>query len=562
MPKLDFQTQQPAQGDQNQPQNYSTCLEDVPQPSAYPRPPKPPITCALLLKLDLKLFIQRHRFRHEINFDPDLRLIPNLSGKEGKKRQDRAEKFWCALKTELARFLANREQFYGPDGRFIDWTLPTLLKTVKEIILILIPQHDHQVLKDGLDTELVMQQLRHGVTDVEKLARWLSSLLKCHCDPVRHDSIDGMYELLSNGNSNSDPEELVKGMERLLGILEMMKLDDANYQLQNHRPAIIEGTILFEYKFFEEMIKSAEIDVSRAKQWYRDAELQFATNRSHFGEMGVFFEAFTRLVLPSSADQCIPNTFCLDTDIIINLRDGILDVINLEVCWRLFQDLQRSHRRSRGHLPTPALDAATSRSCSLTIDFNFNTRLEAGQSPSLDFCAVDCGANSTDSAPTPPAYRATMRNEFSEGNRAFYSPLVSLLESAAPGLHGSARWQSMSSKIALQIFRHIEAPKTRLVDLEKELALNTCNTESPLYREVEKSFHRRLLAVLGTRVRKCRSMSCFALFSAWKQRKKVLRRHNVIKYIAFRLAHLGIVHWRIWSKLAYTTEDSTDQNEA
>ncbi|KAJ2966563.1 hypothetical protein NQ176_g10091 [Zarea fungicola] len=154
-----------------------------------------------------------------------------------------------------------------------------------------------------------------------------------------------------------------------------------------------------------------------------------------------------------------------------------------------------------------------------------------------------------------------MENEFSDGNRAFHSSLVSLLESAAPGLHGSARWQSMSSKIALQIFCHIKAPKTRLVDFEKDLALNICSTESPLYRDVEKSFHTRLLAVLDTRVRECRSMSCFALFSAWQQRKEVLR-HNVIKYIAFRLAHLGIVHWRIWSKLVYTNEDSTDQNEA
>ena len=69
-----------------------------------------------------------------------------------------------------------------------------------------------------------MQQFRKGVADLEKLALWLSQLLKCHCAPMRDNWVDEMVIQLSNGDKNWDVVLLVAGMQNLLGVLEAMKL--------------------------------------------------------------------------------------------------------------------------------------------------------------------------------------------------------------------------------------------------------------------------------------------------------------------------------------------------
>jgi hypothetical protein len=69
-----------------------------------------------------------------------------------------------------------------------------------------------------------MQQFRKGVADLEKLALWLSQLLKCHCAPMRDNWVDEMVTQLSKGDRNGEVQLLVAGMQNLLGVLEAMKL--------------------------------------------------------------------------------------------------------------------------------------------------------------------------------------------------------------------------------------------------------------------------------------------------------------------------------------------------
>lgn len=69
-----------------------------------------------------------------------------------------------------------------------------------------------------------MQKFREGVADFEKLALWLSQLLKCHCAPMRDNWVDEMATQLSNGDRIGDTIQLVAGMQNLLGVLEAMKL--------------------------------------------------------------------------------------------------------------------------------------------------------------------------------------------------------------------------------------------------------------------------------------------------------------------------------------------------
>ncbi|KAJ2982778.1 hypothetical protein NQ176_g1161 [Zarea fungicola] len=532
---------------------------------------QPPVTRASLSELDVANIIHNPELRHAINFDPALLFRPNLDGEKGRRKQDRANKFWHSLKMELSMFMADRDQFHATYGKANDWTLPNLLKAVKEIIQTLVPQSERYLLDEGLDVELLIQQFHKGVADLEKLAQWLSKLLKSHCAPMRDDWVDAMYKQLSSGNNNSDLDGITNGLRSLLNILEAMKLDAANHLIRCLRPALIEDTINFEYKFFLKQIEERNLDISSASQWYKDADARYAINGTqstlNFGETGVFFEALSHLILPSSPESYLPSTFFLDEERIFKLRSDMIDAINLEICMRMYQDLERTCRHKSSNFCTaPMLDNNALRCYSSpTTRSNFNQSHRTPRPSSLDFCTDDTRTNLWHTSIKQRAYVARMGNESSDCMYILYRSLASLLQSVTPGLRGAARWQSISSLIALHIFRHTKAPESMLAPFEEKLGAIGRSTSSPLYQEVEKSLHTHLMSELNCRVREYRALSGVDLFtsatasrpqsSALGHENESERSNAVIRDIATRLAHLGVLHWRVWSPLLYMNGD-------
>ncbi|KAM3483408.1 hypothetical protein MY8738_003236 [Beauveria namnaoensis] len=548
-------------------------------PTTPTYPIEPPVTRATLSELDVTKIIHNPKLRHDINFDPDLHFRPNLDGDKGRKKSDRANQFWRSLKKELAMFVADRPTFYATYGHADDWTLPTLLKAVKEIIQTLVPQRDRHFLDEGLNIELIMQQFHKGVADLEKLAQWLSQVLKSHCAPMRDDWVDAMYKQLSNGNKNSDLDELVNGMRSLLSVLEAMKLDVANHQIRCLRPVLIEDTIHFEQKFFIKKMSSRKVDITSSKKWYKEADALYADDMANhafaFGDTGVFFQALTRLILPSSPDKRLPSTFLFDEERIFKLRSDMLDAINLQVCMTMYEDLDRIGRWNLSGLfaGTPMNEDATHSPTSSSSEFNFNTPLETSRPSSINF------SNNASPTASPrsslglsnhaaPAYVAPENAEARNKTRNLYNSLVALLQSAspaqpqattAPDQRQTARWRSIAPSMALEIFRNTKAPASMLSTFEDKLTAIVCGMHSSLYKEVEKNLHSRLMAELTIRVREYRAISGVGLFTAATASRSQARSHDqgegVMGDIAARVAHLGVLHWRVWSQMAYADED-------
>ncbi|PFH57158.1 hypothetical protein XA68_15432 [Ophiocordyceps unilateralis] len=544
----------------------------------HPWPVEPPVTRSTLSELDVSKIIHNPKLRHDINFDPELHFRPNLDGEKGRKKQERANLFWRTLKEELTEFLTDRSAFVDKHAQRNDWTLPALLKAVKEIIQTLVPQRDRQFLDEGLNVDLLMQQFYRGIADLEKLALWLSHVLKSHCAPMRDDWVDTMYAQLSNGNRNADLDELVTGMRSLLSVLEAMKLDVANHQIRCLRPVLIEDTTHFEQKFFVRKMQSKKVDTSGARRWYADADRRFATSSaasSHaFGDMAVFFEALSRLVLPSTAAKRVPSTFLFDEERILKLRSDMLDAINLEVCMRMYEDLDRVGRFSASVLgATRALDEETlNRSVSPSHDFNFNTPLSTSRPSSIVLSSAGSPSSSPRSSLAMPSYVAPESGEDRARSRTVHGTLVALLQSATPTSRPFARWQELAPAVALQIFRYTSAPPEMLAAFEAKLAENVCNANSQLYVEVEQAFHARLMAELGVRVGEFKALSGVSLFAmatgarvqsggglvqpGRDRDSDGLQREGPddaagVDDMATRLAHLGVLHWRVWGQLAY-----------
>ena len=105
-----------------------------------------------------------------------------------------------------------------------DWSLQSTLQAIGEILGTLVPPEDRSAVEEILNVELLMQQFRKGVADLEKLGLWLARTLKSHCAPMRDEWVDEMVDLLTAGDRDRNVNLLVLGLQRLLGVLEAMKL--------------------------------------------------------------------------------------------------------------------------------------------------------------------------------------------------------------------------------------------------------------------------------------------------------------------------------------------------
>ncbi|KAI0019786.1 T-complex protein 11 [Xylariomycetidae sp. FL0641] len=555
------------------------------------RPLEPPVTKATLSELDVTKIIHNPKLRHDINFDPELHFRPNLDGEKGKRKQEKANQFWTTLGDQLRMFIVNRDEFMRRFGNGEEWCLPLLLKSVKDIIQTLVPTRDRAYLDEGLNVDLIMQQFSKGMADLEKLASWLSGVLKSHCAPMRDEWVDQMYDQLTNGNKNNDMEELVNGLRSLLSVLEAMKLDVANHQIRCLRPILIEDTVHFEQRFFAKKIRDHKVDRMSAQMWYStisQPEQPDAASIQAFGEMASFFEEMCATMFQShhqKAENALPNSFLFDEERVVKLRTDMLDAINLEVCMQVYELLEPKYRQAAASatsaVPSPYLATPPSDPSSLSGDSTCDEGSEFDFQSSRPSSMVFSSAGSANSSPrssllmsAPPAPTLSAEEQTSK-SRNLYSSLLALLQTSNASLRGAARWKAMQDSLALQIFRFTNAPTQDLLAIEQELGDHLSNSNSPIFKLVEQSFHQRLLTELQVRVKEFKVLTGVGLFSVatgarlqgpgrtYESQHEGLRNRDSssssrdarddggVEDMATRLAHLGLLHWRVWAPLVY-----------
>ncbi|KAI0555764.1 camp-mediated signaling protein Sok1 [Xylaria curta] len=579
----------------------STCSS--PEPTA--RPLEPPVTKATLSELDVAKIIHNPRLRHDINFDPELHFRPNLDGEKGRRKQQKADQFWDTLRDQLQQFITDRDGFIRQYGNGEDWSLPLLLRSVKEIIQTLVPARDRLCLDEGLNVDLIMQQFSRGMADLEKLASWLSGVLKSHCAPMRDEWVDQMYSQLTNGNRTNNMGELVQGLRNLLSVLEAMKLDVANHQIRCLRPILIEDTVHFEQRFFLKKIRDGKVDTRSAQTWYSQLDaVQNPTSVQAFGETAVFFEELINMIMPSNARQYpqLPSTFLFDEERITKLRCDILDAINLEICVRLYEAYETGSNLWQfdslsavpsPYLATPLSDASgflSTRTEDEGSEFNFN--LPTSRPSSMVFSSAGSAHSSPRSSlivPSVPAVRTP--EDLRTRSQDLYDSLVALVQSSTSTSRSGSRWKAMSDSLALQIFRFTNASTDRLGEFEKNLEMHLGDLRPPtddsrtssystLFRVVENVFRDRLRADLQLRVKEFRGLTGVSLFSAatggrlqgssrtWdisrdsirdaERDTRGAREEAGVEEMATRLAHMGLLHWRVWSQLVYLGDMDND----
>ena len=348
-------------------------------------PANPPVTPETLKELDLQWIQNNINLRVDVHHDYDLHFMP-ISGRRGEEKRTEAQLFWGAVELEMRIHQHNcsmaclvcSRQPAGATFLTFKQRLPLMFSKLKALLLILVPNDDRQRVLDALDVTLLVQQLKNGVLDAIQLSRWLSDLLTTHCAPIRDEWADEMKSMVSEGVQQNDLSSLMAGLEKLFSFCEAMKLDVANHQIRTLRLPLIEDGIAFQRDYFRTRIRLGKLNLEPSLQWFgRMYQACFSTRPTNFDQTPIA-HGLVRLAVRTNEE--IPELLRYDSSRIFQLREELSDFVHLEICCDYLSSRLKgqSHHSRMQTLKTRLLDL-TDGECTHAAgsDAIWNTHLDA-----------------------------------------------------------------------------------------------------------------------------------------------------------------------------------------
>lgn len=512
----------------------------------------PPVTRQSLSELDIQNIITNIRLRHDVNFDRDLSFRPNLDGTRGQEKVKTAQLYWRALVAELE--LYNRLFRGTPPLLEMDmneWStivqhaerrIPKIFGTIQDVLKNLVPDRDHSRVDEHLDVEMLMKQIERGICDLVGLSEWMSCLLKEHCAPMRDQWVDKMVSYTRTGVTQSKPESIVKGLCELLGILESMKLvsfvrfgvvcsnihqDVANHQIRNLKTILIEDTVGFETHYhLDKLVHGrAQVNVQSAQAWYQSATREFAS--LHTGQCGsprlnleIFVRGMTASLFGRDGRSEFPDTTYLDTERLQLIKAEIEDHVFFEVCLEMFATLLKQFGYHGPILSTTRQQLISSLIAIMgESSVGYGLRQWTGNSEALSLEILRQASNLAGRA------IAYDHDTLSSANQLLRHLFFSTFTNQARNLEAAvlpvimATIDKHNSSSPMELFNNL-VPSTTT-----STPLSTVHNAQPTAADTFSS-HRILHPDT-----------------------------NKLSDIANRISHIIILHWRIWSRIAYVQEE-------
>ena len=458
----------------------------------------PPVTPETLRELDLQWIQNNINLRVDVHYDYDLHFMP-ISGQRGEEKRTEAQIFWRALEIEMRVHHHNclgpcAKCSWKPAGTTVftfNQRLPAMFSNLEALLLILVPNNEHRRVSDALDVNLLMQQIEKGVLDVVRLSRWLSDLLTTHCAPIRDEWAYEMTSKISEGVQQNDMSSMVAGLEKLFSFCEAMKLDVANHQIRTFRLPLIEDGVPFQRDYFRTRMRLGKLDPRLSLQW-------FGKMYQECLQVGLTNSDYTPIVyglvwLVVRAKEGVPELLRYDSSRILQLREEISDLFHLDICWE--------YLNSRLNGP---YDLAQMR--------RFKRRI-------LDLTDGEC----TQAAGSDQIWDIHLDTISAEITRAIFAALDAPTDSIP------ARAFAKYHKDLGALFHQTEC---RLQKLAEEL-------QEGVHKHL--SIFQQLSALQISEIQQQYQHS--------RQNSGDGRHVPDIDDIARRLAHMAVIHWRVWSDL-------------
>lgn len=491
---------------------------------------EPPITKESLSELDLARFIDDPKLRHDINFERDITFKPNSERQQEKK--DRAQMYWEALIIEFFLYSHRQRHLRTQKSDSRSHTASTVLLTdlaelrrvavrlphtfvaIREILRTLVPATEWAAIDDHIDVELLIQELENGVCNIRGLADWLGDLLLRSCSPYRDNMVKKMVALIHKGVDDDDSGLLVRGLKELFGVLETMKLvsspnsvaraqkltlwqDVANHQIRYLRLLMIDDTVHFEQKTFLQKI---------ADGWhFRDArswlELEYPLEQSCLPNV---VQALIGIVTDDKPRNPWPSTLTCDIDRLMVLKMELHGLLYRRACFQACDATVRALGRQTP-LPPESYDRLWNRiEAVLEIEITGKTLAISNKAPSLEIVREACRVCNVATLPADDIIR-------------FADEHIYLCMDSQ-----SRDSQRHRDQLGDQLDRLVDAEIQHLVQLAPVQMVNYIS-QPPRDQGSDEEIKR-------------------------------------LKSIARRLAHISILHWKVWAPILYDQPEALVQN--
>jgi len=249
---------------------------------------------------------------HEIAVDKDFSLqkIQPANEVEKQVKEVMQKVFWDLLTEQLS---ADPPEFSQALN---------LLKEIKGMLFsILLPQHEKlkEKIDATLDIEVIQQQIDNEVLDFPGYAAYILNVMGMLCAPVRDEQLAKLKDM-----KGGDVVGLFRG---IMDLLEVMKLDMANFTIQQVRPVIVSQSVEYEKKKFQEFLDSQDDGLASTREWLvrhspTKEELEGEPKYHKLLGQRVLNESFTEL-LEWDEYYPLPETLVMDQKRIFALRDSV-----------------------------------------------------------------------------------------------------------------------------------------------------------------------------------------------------------------------------------------------
>ncbi|KAI8800527.1 T-complex 11 [Cladochytrium replicatum] len=255
--------------------------------------------------------------------DPGFTLEkPTRTALEERVRVIATRAFWDVVREEFAK------------SKF-DNMVPGVLNDIRQQLLSIVSESGKiaQEIRAKLDIPFLVQQLEHKILNIRSTYLYITDKMSQLCAPVRDASIRELHNTLASDSTSIDYALI---SQRILDILEDMKLDLSNYRLQTLRPHLAEIAVAYEKSKFAEAREKGVVGIERTKEWIsasvetlkgtlaqRNPENIELSDRVRYEV--AYHEAVLSLVLPAGVveevtKENVPETMILDVERIKKYR--------------------------------------------------------------------------------------------------------------------------------------------------------------------------------------------------------------------------------------------------
>jgi len=249
---------------------------------------------------------------HEIAVDKDFmleKLKPEVQpgSMEEQVKAIVHQAFWDVLASELSE-----------EPPIFNQALSLLTEIRETLVGLLLPQQSRvkDAITEKLDIELIAQQAANNVLDVKAHGLFIIDLMGKLCAPVRDEQIAMLHNHL---------DDLVTLFKEIMKVLDLMKLDMANFTIQQARPLIMSQSVEYEKTKFKEFLATQNDGLQMTRVWLqrhapREEEQDPRLKKLLLNR--ILTEAFVEL-LEWDDYHGWPETLAMDAHRFITLRDQV-----------------------------------------------------------------------------------------------------------------------------------------------------------------------------------------------------------------------------------------------